>query len=277
MIIAQFVVESKSGIPVAKNHNLFTVYKMEFGDSDGDGYNSDFTANSKGTFQFNVNSAMVNTTVDNNSNGEIILEGSDLNVNAAAAKKQRPSILIGNRRKNFKSSEMPAGAIPKIMARKQLKVMDEDKVTAYLTYSANMANIDFYSRCDGLVPDEELVKDVHYKVNLLHSEELEYRVNLSKQERVIGGKHLALADGGANGLIIGLDMKVIYFNNDGKRISIEIAGDHQLTGNRLCCGYSVVKSSVGWIKWMWPKGAQVKTQQNSILSIVDVYSSHDVF
>ena len=68
-----------------------------------------------------------------------------------------------------------------------------------------MTNID-YSSCDSLVSDEEPVKDVHYKVNLLHSEELEYKVNLSKQDRVIGGKNLTLADGGANGLIIGLDM-----------------------------------------------------------------------
>ena len=86
----------------------------------------------------------------------------------------------------------------------------------------------------------------------------------------LGGKHVALADGGANGSIIGLDMKIIYFNNDGKCVCIGIAGDHQLTGNRLCCGCSVTKSSVGWIKLMWPQGAQVKTQQNSILSIVQI-------
>ena len=83
-----------------------------------------------------------------------------MNVNtAAAAKKQRPSILKGNRRKNFKSSEMPAGVISKMMASKQLKVMDGDKVAAYLTYSTMMTNID-YSCCDSIVPDNKPVKDV---------------------------------------------------------------------------------------------------------------------
>ena len=101
---------------------------MEFDDSNG--YESNFTANSKGTFQCNANFAMFDTTADNNSNGEIILEGSDLNVNAAATTtKQRPSILKGKGRKNTKSSEMPTGVIGKMMTNKQLQVMNGDKVT----------------------------------------------------------------------------------------------------------------------------------------------------
>ena len=40
------------------------------------------------------------------------------------------------------------------------------------------------------------------------------------------GKHLAHADGEANGSIIGLDMKILYFNDDEKRVSINIVGDH---------------------------------------------------
>ena len=95
---------------------------------------------------------------------------------------------------------------------------------------------------------------------------MEYKANLLKRDRVIGGIHLALADGGANGNIIGLDMRIMYFNGDGKRVSIGIAGDHELSGNRLCCGCSVAKSSHGMIKLLWPQGAQVKTQHNSILS-----------
>ena len=271
MVIAQFVAESKSGIAVTKNQHLCTVYRIEFDDSDSDGYNSDFTTKSKGIFQFNANSAIVNTTANNNSNGKIILAGSDWNVNAAAAtKKERPSILKGNRRNNFKSNEMPTGAISKIMANKQVKMMDGDNVAGYMKYSAKMANIDFYSCCDSLVSEKEPVKNVHYKVNLLHSEELEYRVNLSKQDRIIGEKYIALAGGGANGSIIGLDTKILYFNNNGKYVSIGIAGDHLLTGNKLCCGYLVAKSGVGWIKLMWPQGAQVKTQYDSILSIVQI-------
>ena len=243
---------------------------MEFDDNEG--YESNFTANSEGTFQFDVNSVMFDTTADDNINGEII-EGSDLNVNAAAAtKKQRPpSILKGRGRRTFKSSEMLVGAVPKMTANKQFKVIDPitEKVIGWMTYTAKVTNID-YSQCDSLVPNKEPVKDVHCKVNLLHSEELDYRVNLSKRDRIIGGKHLALADGGVNGSIIGLDMKFLYFNDDGKCVSIGIVGDYQLTGNRLCCGYSVAKSSVGWIKLYGPQEAQVKTQHNSVLLVVQM-------
>ena len=99
MIITQFVADSKSSDSVTKNA----------------GYESDFTTNSKGTFQSNVNSTIFDATTDDDSNGEIILEGCDLNVNMAVAiKKQRPpSILKGKGRRTFKSSEMPAGAVSK--------------------------------------------------------------------------------------------------------------------------------------------------------------------
>ena len=74
---------------------------------------------------------------------------------------------------------------------------------------------------------------------------MEYRANLSKRDRVVGGKHLSLIDGGANDVIIGLDIKIIYFKSDGRQVSIIIAGDRQLTGNKLCCGCSVAKSNLG--------------------------------
>ena len=171
----------------------------------------------------------------------------------------------------LKASEMPAGAVPKMMASKQMPVMTPDgtKIAAYITMAENMANID-YSQYDSLVPTADPVENLHYKVNLLHSHEEEYRTNLSNRDRVVGGKHLALVDGGANGLIIGLDMKILYFNTYGKQVSIGIAGDQQFTGNRLCCGCSVAKSSHGWIKSIWAQGAQVKTQQNSILSVIQM-------
>ena len=246
IIIAQFVAGSKSIVPVTKNRNLYTVFMSDFNDRDG--YDSDFTANtqnSDGIFQFNVNSSLFDTTTNNNSNVEI-LEGSNLNVNAAAAREGKPPNIL--QKKQFKSSKMPSGSIAKMMANKQLRVLDkDDDVQGWLTYSTRMKSIN-YSFCDTLVSGEEPIKDVHYKVNLSHTEELEYRVNLSKQNMIIGGKHLALAGSGANGTIIGLDMLIFYSNNDGKRVSIGITGDHQLTGNRLCCGCSVAKSNVGWIK-----------------------------
>ena len=105
---------------------------------------------------------------------------------------------------------MPAGAVPKMMASKQLEVSDPvtKELVSYMTFTGNMATID-YSRCDSLVPIAEPVVDSHYKFNLLHSYEMEYRANLSKRDRVVRGKHLALVDGGANSVIIGLDMKIL--------------------------------------------------------------------
>ena len=153
---------------------------MEFEDGDGDGYYSDCTANSEGTYQFIVNSSVHSTTANDDSNGESVLEGSDLNVNAAAAKKPQPTSILRNRKKKIlKASELPAGAVSKMMASKQLKVMDGDKVVSYMTYAGNMANVD-HSQCDSLVPiTDPVVEDLHYKVNLLHSREIEYRANLS--------------------------------------------------------------------------------------------------
>ena len=91
---------------------------MEFEDGDGDGYYSDCTANSEGTYHFDTNSTMFDTTADDNSNEKSVAEGSDLDVNAAAAKKQQPSILRNRKKKPFKSNEMPVGVIPKMMASK---------------------------------------------------------------------------------------------------------------------------------------------------------------
>ena len=65
-------------------------------------------------------------------------------------------------------------------------------------------------------------------------------------------------------------MRIIYFNADGEQVHIGISGDHHLTGNRLCCGCSVAKSNLGWGKLMWAQGAQVKTQENPILSAVQM-------
>ena len=84
--IPQFIANSKSSGPVTKNHNLRTVYKLEFKDGDVDGYYFDCTANSDGTYCFDVNTTMFDTTADD-SNGERVVEGNDLNVNAAARKK----------------------------------------------------------------------------------------------------------------------------------------------------------------------------------------------
>ena len=97
IIIAQFVADSKSGAPITKNRNLCTAYQIEFDDNVG--YNSDFTANSEVTFKFKANSTMFNSTVNNDSNGERVLEGNKLNVNAAAVTRKPRGILKGKGKK----------------------------------------------------------------------------------------------------------------------------------------------------------------------------------
>ena len=124
MGIAQFVAEPKYIVPVTKNRQMYTVYMTDINDDNG--YKSDFTANtqsSEGTYHFNVSSTVFDATGDANINGEI-LEGSqyDLNVNAAAATKRQRSILKGQRKQQFKSTEMPAGLVAKMMANKQQRV-----------------------------------------------------------------------------------------------------------------------------------------------------------
>ena len=87
--------KSKSSGPVTKNHQLRTngrtVYKLEFEDDNGEGYYSDYTANSEATYDFNIHSSVYDTTDDDDSNEESVLEGKELNVNAAAATKPRPT------------------------------------------------------------------------------------------------------------------------------------------------------------------------------------------
>ena len=141
--------QSKSSGPPTKNHQLptngRTVYKLDFVgvDDDNNGYFSDRTANSEATFDFNASSAVVyDATGDVDSDGESVLEGQELTVNAAAAATKSPPQGIlrvkgkGGRRKKrvFKSSEMPAGAVSKMMANQQLRLLDQnDNVLSYWT------------------------------------------------------------------------------------------------------------------------------------------------
>lgn len=60
--------------------------------------------------------------------------------------------------------------------------------------------------------------------------------------------NLKLCDGGANGCIKSNNVRVLHYNGDGHHVGIGIAGDHQLTGGRLCTGVSVAKSNQGWVK-----------------------------
>ena len=129
---------------------------------------------------------------------------------------------------------------------------------SYMTLNARMVVVN-YARCDSLITPESAVvtNDIHYKVNL---------------SQTIGGANLALFNGGANRCIKGNDMQVLYYNNDGRSVSIGIAGDHQLTGAKLYTAVSIVKTNQRWVKLIWYQCAEVKTQSNSIISNFQVRS-----
>ena len=90
-----------------------------------------------------------------------------------------------------------------------------------------------YARCDSLIPADVPKTSIHYKMNL------------SQQ---ISGMNLALCNRGANGCIKGNDMQLLKYNDDRPRVSIGIAGDHQLTGAPLCTGVLVAKFNHGLVK-----------------------------
>ena len=173
------------------NHQLRTdertVYKSNFVDEDDNGYYFDCTANSEATYNFNASSAVYDATGDNDSNGESVLEGQELTVSAAAATKSRPQSILkvkGKKQKKiFRASEMPAGAVSKMMANQQLRLINkDDKVVSYWTMHAKMVVMD-HSRCDSLIQTQIEAPppvDLYYKVNLLHHHEMEYRASMSK-------------------------------------------------------------------------------------------------
>ena len=64
-----------------------------------------------------------------------------------------------------------------------------DRVS-YITYASKMAVTD-YTRFDSMMTDDVVEPLAVYNANLSYKYEMEYRANLSKRDRVIGGVHLA--------------------------------------------------------------------------------------
>ena len=199
-------------------------------DGYGSNYESDWTANtqnSEAPYDFNVNITEYdfNTSASVNGNREMygIPRQNDLDVNAATELNQ----ILHNpcrgqrhitRKPIPKSSEMSAGAVAKIKTNTQQRIVDKDNnTTAFITFATKMTVID-YARYDSLIFKDQRVTESHYKVNLSNT--------------IMGGKNLALCDGGVNGTIIGRDMKVLHYNCDAKRVSIGVKGDNQITGKR---------------------------------------------
>ena len=99
-----------------------------------------------------------------------------------------------------------------MLANQQMYIIVKPDGNTYghMTFHTTMAIMN-YTCCDSLVPKEIPPPQIHYKVNL---------------SQTIGGVDLALYDGGANGCIKGNDTRLLYYNSDGQRVSIGMAGDH---------------------------------------------------
>ena len=95
--------------------------------------------------------------------------------------KPKKSVLKRRGKKIFKSSEMPAAAVAKMMASKQLKVRDPDtkELPFYLTYASKMAVID-YTRFDSMITEDVADKEIYYNANLSHAHKVEFKATLSK-------------------------------------------------------------------------------------------------
>ena len=76
---------------------------------------------------------------------------------------------------------MPAAAVAKMMASKQLKVRDPDtkELPFYLTYASKMAVID-YTRFDSMITEDVADKEIYYNANLSHAHKVEFKATLSK-------------------------------------------------------------------------------------------------
>ena len=159
-VIAQFKV------PIVKNSQL-TAYKSDT----NVGYESDITENthnSEHTYVFQAETEF--DTIDSvNSNGELEdNHPTDVLVNKAASNSILRTKRTPTTRVLPKSSDMSSGAPAKMLANRQLRVMNEDGTThSFMTLNARMAKID-YTRFDSLINSKSLIStpDVHYKVNL---------------------------------------------------------------------------------------------------------------
>ena len=102
-----------------------------------------------------------------------------------------------------------------------------------MTLHARMAVMN-YAWFGSLLPKDIPVPQINYNMNLLNT--------------VIGGVNLALCNGGANECIKSNDTRVLHYNRYRRRVSISVAGDHQLTGARLCTRMLIAKTNQGWNK-----------------------------
>ena len=126
------------------------------------------------------------------------------------------------------------------------------KTLGYVTLYTRMALMN-YTLFDILLHKDNPVPEINHNVNLSNT--------------VISGVNLALYDGGANGYIKGNNMRVLHYNSNGRRVSIGIAGDQQLTDARLCTGVSIAKTIQCWSKLIWNQCAVSSLHRRTLSSL----------
>lgn len=122
---------------------------------------------------------------------------------------------------------MLVGAPAKILANKQIKLKQKRKSVEHATFHATMTRIDYTPFNSFQVDINPSPTGISYSVGLTNT--------------IIGRVNLALCDGGANGYIKGNDMRLVSYNNNVRYVTIDIVGDRQLIGARLCTKASVTK------------------------------------
>ena len=229
----------------AKKNAELGVYMIE---ADGYASESDASAYSDATYAYDAD----DTPDDSgDTSGD---EGNDLTVNAAASRQRRqPTGGILRKKKDLpRKSELPPADPRRFLANKATPVRNnkDGKIIGHFTYGASMAKlINRFDEISSLVPKS-----------------IESTYFASAYASKFFNESLALMDGGANGGIGGRDMKLMYYNTDGRRVNIGIAGDHQMTGKKLGTFCAVVTTQLGRVLGIFHQYANVPEQAKSIHS-----------
>ena len=110
-----------------------------------------------------------------------------------------------------RSSQIPADAPSKMLANKQFELKSNGKVYGHIIFHIKLVRMEYAQFNSFIVEDNPSPIDITYNVNLTNT---------------IEGTNLALCDGGANGCIKWNDMRLVSYKKHGRRVNIDITGDH---------------------------------------------------
>jgi hypothetical protein len=181
-------------------------------------------------------------------------EETDPVVNTASSRQQQPpSGGILKKKKDLpRKSELPSADPRRFLANKATPVRNkkDGKIIGHFTYGASMAKL--INRFDQIPSPLPIPNQGNY-VASAHAGKFFTEV-------------LALMDGGANGGIVGRDMKLMSYNTDRQRVNFGIVGDHQMIGKRLGTFCAVIKTQLGCVLGIFHQYAHVPEQTKSIHS-----------